>query len=86
VDALRRNQWSASAGIGGRLAPELVVGFPRIMQAHQTTSIKISKILISPQKLLAGRRLLDVIFKPAIWMMSHLEIVLSKIAALLTVT
>jgi hypothetical protein len=32
VDALRRNQWSASAGIGGRLAPELVVGFPRIMQ------------------------------------------------------
>jgi hypothetical protein len=37
VDALRRNQWSASAGIGGRLAPELVVGFPRIMhlQGHQ---------------------------------------------------
>jgi hypothetical protein len=32
VDALRRNQWSASARIGGRLAPELVVGFPRIMQ------------------------------------------------------
>ena len=34
VDGLLRNQWSASSGIGGRFAPELVVDFPQIMQFH----------------------------------------------------
>jgi uncharacterized protein YgiM (DUF1202 family) len=37
VDGLLRNEWTISAGIGGRLPPELMDDFPRIMQTLQVS-------------------------------------------------